>query len=389
MEFEEGIYRKSAAANMSAIASSPAQVVLMPPIFASMCKFVFRSERTLTGVHQHVFQRYFLLLYYNVLIVLVLSGTFSESLMDLTSKTPSDAVGSLGISFARISCFYIDYVTIKIGCGLSLEITRFSCFFQAGIKAIFSNDLTAQQRENMVIGCRSLTRSGGFYYGRFLAEHCLSFVLIFTYSVIAPLILLFGSLFFCMATIVYKRQLLWCYEPEISARGEFWPQCFRRVVYGLVTSQVGLLCMTCFLESYDKVPFVLVLPPITLIYSKYVQRIYGRAAAAVPLNVALSVDRIANDECGGIASRAESMRDAYMQPSLVSEPEPIHRGDGGFDRSTKRFLGCCCALNMVPDSNPPVRESNSVRDPTTEPFVALPRRRTRGLSWGRKFSANV
>ena len=48
--------------------------------------------------------------------------------------------------------FYFDYCVIKIGVGLSLELTRTSAFFQAGVKAIFCDDLIAQQRTKMVIG---------------------------------------------------------------------------------------------------------------------------------------------------------------------------------------------------------------------------------------------
>ena len=37
------------------------------------------------------------------------------------------------------------------------------------------------------------------------------------------------------------------------------------------------------------------------------------------------------------------------------------------------------------------REEESMRGTASimEPYVALPRRQTRGLSWGRKYSANV
>ena len=339
---------------------------------------------------------------------------------------PSYITNNLPLIACRISNFYIDYVVIKTGVGLSLELTRFSAFFQAGIKAIFSDDLTAQQREKMVIGCRSLTRSGGYYYGRFLAEvgrargegrlelsdsiipltattnnpfrahfarrsllssqHCLVFVIIFTYSVIAPLILLFGSIFFLLASVVYKRQLLWCYEPELNCGGEFWPQCFRRVIYGVVTSHVALICMLCFLENVTMAGFVFPLIPITLLYSKYIQRIYGKSAASLPLNVALMVDRGREVEEGDVS---DQLRDAYTQPSLVSEPEPIYRGDGGYDRNAKFMCGCCCPLNMGDERDE--REGESMRGASSimEPYVALPRRQTRGLSWGRKYSANV
>ncbi|GMH78867.1 hypothetical protein TL16_g07961 [Triparma laevis f. inornata] len=364
-------------------------VICMPPIFACLCKFVFKAERTLSAVHQHVFQRYFLLLYFNIFIVLLLSGSIGDSINELVDKSPKEALESFGQSFPRISNFYLDYIIIKIGVGLSLEITRLSAFFQAGLKAMFSDDLTAQQREKMVIGCRSITRSGGFYYGRFLAEHCLVFVLIFAYSVIAPLILLPGTLFFALATLIYKRQLLWCYEPELSADGNFWPQCFRRCVWGIVSSQVALVTQIAVLEEYDKIFFILVLPPITLLWAKYVQRVFEKAGAGLPLSTALAVDDMVNEEIGSVENRADTLRDTYSQPSLISEPEPIYRGDGGYDKHHSRMFGCCCPYSGRAGVGEEEYENGGNEESLREPFVHMPRRNTRGLSWGRKFQSEV
>ena len=236
----------------------------------------------------------------------------------------------------------------------------------------------------LVAGCRSITRSGGFYYGRFLAEHCLVFVLIFVYSIIAPLLLIPGTLFFGLATIVYKRQLLWCYEPELSAGGTFFPQCFRRVVWGIISSQIALTCMVAVLEEYDKIIFVILLPPITLLWSKYIHRIFQSKAEGLPLTTAMMVDDEANEQCGGAERRGESMMDSYTQPSLISDPEPIYRGDGGYDRTTRRILACCC-----PYSGREQEDATEDDGDEETPFVHMPRRVTRGLSWGRKYSANV
>ena len=358
-------------------------VICMPPIFACLCKFVFRAERTISAVHKHVFQRYFLLLYWNVFVVLILTGTISDSINEIVSSPPVEVLKSFGLSFPRISMFYFDYCVIKVGVGLSLELTRTSAFFQAGLKALFCDDLTAQQRTKMVIGCRSITRSGGFYYGRFLAEHCLVFVLVFVYGVIAPLLLIPGTIFFGLATIVYKRQLLWCYEPELSAGGTFFPQCFRRVVWGIVSSQIALACMVAVLEEFEKIIFVLILPPITLLWSKHVHKIYESKAGGLPLTTAMMVDDEANEQYGGAEQRGESMMDAYTQPSLISDPEPIYRGDGGYDRTSTRVFGVCCPYSGR-------GEGDNVDEADEEaPFVHLPRRATRGLSWGRKYSAVV
>lgn len=82
------------------------------------------------------------------------------------------------------------------------------------------DDLTEAHRRRHVLGCPSVTHPGGFHYGRFLAEHTLIFVYVMCYSCLAPLILPVGFAFFAGSYIVYKRQLLFVYEPEYETGGE-------------------------------------------------------------------------------------------------------------------------------------------------------------------------
>jgi hypothetical protein len=368
-------------------------VICMPPIFSCCAKLIWRSERSITGLHQHVFQRYFLLLFYNVFIIIVVSSTFLQNVNTWTGLNLTEVLTKIGQGFPLVSNFYLDYLAIKIGCGLPMELLRVACFFQAGIKAIFCDDLTAQQRDAMVIGCRSLGKSGGFYFGRFLAEHCLIFVLVFTYSVVAPIILPAGCIFFGFAALVYKRNLLWVYEPELNAGGEFWPQCFRRAIWALVSGQLAVICMMVLLTKLEKLTFVFFLPPVTVLYSKYLQRIYAKSGKTLPLTTAISVDEMVNEDFGGVANRAEMLRDAYTQPSLVAETEPVfNRGDGGWDRSMKNYAYCCPVPMMrVRGSNIHTRfevEAGGAAGrgggaPKLEPPERVARRVTRGLSYGR------
>jgi hypothetical protein len=53
-------------------------------------------------VHQHVFQRYFLLLYYNILIVLILTGSLTTTISSyINDQTPNKVFAELGLSLAR------------------------------------------------------------------------------------------------------------------------------------------------------------------------------------------------------------------------------------------------------------------------------------------------
>jgi hypothetical protein len=307
-------------------------VVCLPPIYSVTCRFIFRETRSSSETHKHVLQRYFALLFWNVLVVLLLSSTVLTTLESLWHN-PKDLLTTIGNSFPQVSNFFIDYILIKWGCGLGMELTRFACFFQAAIKALLSNDYTRQQREKMMLGCRSISRSGGFYFGKFLAEHCLVFTIVMVYSIIAPLILPIGLIYFASCFVVYKRQLLFCYEPEINCQGEFWPQCFHRCIIAVIASQFALICMLVFLEGFKQLPFLIFLPPLTIIYENYMKKHFADCARYLPLSTARAVDDKIDEEVFGnnVELRAESLRDLYTQPSLIARSEPVYnRGDGGY-----------------------------------------------------------
>jgi hypothetical protein len=44
------------------------------------------------------------------------------------------------------------------------------------------------------------------------------------FSLISPLVLPFSFVYFFASLVVYKRQLLFVYEPEFDSGGVFWPK---------------------------------------------------------------------------------------------------------------------------------------------------------------------
>lgn len=64
-----------------------------------------------------------------------------------------------------------------------------------------------------------------------------------TYACIAPVILVPGLLFFGIAQVVYRHQLLYVYVAEFESGGAFFPVVFRRFVFALLTAQATMLGM--------------------------------------------------------------------------------------------------------------------------------------------------
>lgn len=68
-------------------------------------------------------------------------------------------------------------------------------------------------------------------------------VICFTYSSIAPVLALAGVLYFALAYLIYKHQLLYVYVPTYETGGSLLPVFFRFTLVGLIFGNVTLLAV--------------------------------------------------------------------------------------------------------------------------------------------------
>jgi hypothetical protein len=63
--------------------------------------------------------------------------------------------------------------------------------------------------------------------------HVLVFVICLCYSIISPLVLIPGLLYFGAAWIVYKNQLVFVYLKQSESNGKIWVMAFNRTIFGM------------------------------------------------------------------------------------------------------------------------------------------------------------
>jgi len=135
----------------------------IPPILSFLARVVFREVRTVSEAHVTVFRRLYFFLMYNNFLILFLSSSLNTYYAIV--EDPHLTLMELGIFLPNISSFYIAYIMIKVLCSHPMELSRMSSFFVAGIRWLFTDDLTEAQRATRILGCNALERPGGFYYG--------------------------------------------------------------------------------------------------------------------------------------------------------------------------------------------------------------------------------
>lgn len=113
-----------------------------------------------------------------------------------------------------------------------------------------------------------------------------------TYACIAPLILIPALIFFSMAFLVYKHQMLYVYIPAFESGGMFWPKIYRRWIFALFIAQATMTGIFILKFAYPQVYAELALMVLTYIYKMKMRSTYtwDSVAAHLPLELATSLD---------------------------------------------------------------------------------------------------
>ncbi len=91
-----------------------------------------------------------------------------------------------------------------------------------------------------------------------LTSNLFMFFLAITYSVIHPIILIFGLLYYVISYIVYKYQVLYVFSSDSDTAGSYWPVVFNRIYIALLFSQaIMVLLLQVFTAPYQSYLIVL------------------------------------------------------------------------------------------------------------------------------------
>lgn len=145
-------------------------------------------------------------------------------------------------------------------------------------------------------------------YGVVYPQAILMFVITMLYSVVQPLIVIFGALYFGVAYIVYKYKLLFGVYPRLipyerltshssvfykpyESQGQAWPITFVRLIWGVVIFLVFMIGIFTLRQSYVLSSLLVPLLAGTLIWSWYVDKGLKPLSEFVSLSSVFEVQR--------------------------------------------------------------------------------------------------
>lgn len=167
---------------------------------------------------------------------------------------------------------------------------------------------------------------GDIGYATRVPTDMLIVTIVLCYSVIAPVIIPFGVLYFALGWLVLRNQALKVYVPSYESYGRMWPHMHARIMGALLLYQVTMLGYFGVIKFYYT-PILIPLPILSLLFYYVCRRKFYNAFCHTALEVA-------SQELKETPNMELIFR-SYIPPSLVPEKQEDEQLEGALSRVSR------------------------------------------------------
>ncbi|KAF9009177.1 DUF221-domain-containing protein [Hymenopellis radicata] len=243
-----------------------------------------QGYRARSWVEYSLLKKYFLFLLVNVVFIFLLATTYWQLVRDLANfpaKIPEKLAKALQSGKARN--FFLSYVILQ-GLGIMpLQLLNLGIIVPRLVMRLF---VTRTPRDFAELNAPPMINYGVVY-----PQAILIFTITILYSVVQPLIVIFGAVYFGVAYVVYKYKLLFVFYKPYESQGQAWPLTFVRLIWGVV---IFLVFMTGFFVLSKSFVLSSLLMPLlvgTVVWSWWVIKALKPMSKYVSLSSVYEVER--------------------------------------------------------------------------------------------------
>ncbi|KAG0698644.1 hypothetical protein DFH29DRAFT_810066 [Suillus ampliporus] len=255
---------------------------LLPFILEALTYIQGYKARSL--IEYSLMRKYFLFLLINVVFIFLLASTYWQLVRDL-ANSPAKIPEKLATALQQGSAkhFFLSYVILQ-GFGIMpLQLLNLGVIIPRMFLRMFK---TRTPRDFAELNAPPMINYGVVY-----PQAILVFVVTILYSVVQPLIVIFGAIYFGVAYFVYKYKLMFVFYKPYESQGQAWPLTFVRLIWGIIifqTFMIGILTLRkCYIMSSLLVPLLVA----TAIWSWYIHETFKPLSSAVCLSSVCEVER--------------------------------------------------------------------------------------------------
>uniref|UniRef100_A0A1J3DXN8 Calcium permeable stress-gated cation channel 1 n=1 Tax=Noccaea caerulescens TaxID=107243 RepID=A0A1J3DXN8_NOCCA len=278
-------------------------LIFLPSILMIMSKF--EGFTAISTLERRAAFRYYIFNFVNVFLASVVTGAAFEQLNSFLNESPNQIPKTIGVAIPMKATFFITYIMVDGWAGVAGEILMLKPLVMFHIKNTFLVKTEKDREEAMDPG------SIGFNTGEPRIQ--LYFLLGLVYAPVTPMLLPFILIFFALAYIVYRHQIINVYNQEYESAAAFWPDVHGRVIAALIISQLLLMGLLGTKHAALAAPFLIALPVLTIGFHRFCKGRYEPAFVRYPLQEAMMKDTLESAREPNLNLRGY-LQSAYIHP---------------------------------------------------------------------------
>lgn len=257
-------------------------LIFLPAILMVMSKF--EGLISTSSLERRSATRYYLFQFINVFLGSIITGTAFQQLNNFLHQSANEIPKTIGVSIPMKATFFITYIMVDGWAGVAAEILRLKPFIIYHLKNSFLVKTEKDREEAMDPGTL------GFNTGE--PQIQLYFLLGLVYAVVTPILLPFILVFFGLAYVVYRHQIINVYNQEYESAAAFWPDVHGRIIFAMIISQLLLMGLLSTKEAAQSTPLLITLPVLTIGFHLFCKGRYEPAFRRYPLQEAMMKDTL-------------------------------------------------------------------------------------------------
>ncbi|KAH7833754.1 hypothetical protein Vadar_009374 [Vaccinium darrowii] len=283
---------------------------ILPTVLMIMSKI--EGHMALSELERRASAKYYYFMLVNVFLGSIVTGTAFEQLHAFLHQAPTQIPRTIGVSIPMKATFFITYIMVDGWAGIASEILRLKPLVIFHLKNML---LVKTERDRV-----KAMNPGSVDFPETLPSLQLYFLLGIVYAVVTPILLPFILVFFALAYLVYRHQVINVYNQRYESAAAFWPHVHSRIIASLLISQLLLLGLLSTKKAANSTPLLVALPILTLSFHKYCKNRFEPAFRKYPLEEAMAKDIEDRNSEPDVNLKAY-LTDAYLHPIFHSFEE--------------------------------------------------------------------
>ncbi|RHY26635.1 hypothetical protein DYB32_007438 [Aphanomyces invadans] len=233
------------------------------------------------------------LVYFQVIQIFAVSvivGSVLDSLGALVDN-PVSIITMLAKAIPAQAAAFTSYLVVKTSLTLVVELFRVGPVLVGILYNLLAPKTTPRDRASAWCGLSPASEPGVVPHSQILPDYFLAILLTLTFCPMSPILCYFAFVYFAVSDVVFRRQLLFVYDPVVHSTGLPWHPLYNFVISALVIAQLTLLGVLSLKKAPGPVVAAAILPILTFLAHLNILSLYPRTAKYLPLLDCVRIDR--------------------------------------------------------------------------------------------------